>query len=106
MKRRNFRFGYRRIAEQRALAFGIEIDKDTVRRVLAKRYRPDPSGPSWLTFVAHSKDRLWSIDFFRCESLILKTHSVMVVMGRAWHLPHVQPRTRPVRSPADITQHR
>ena len=30
-KRRNPRFGYQRIAEQLALAFGIEIDKDTVR---------------------------------------------------------------------------
>ena len=65
-----------------ALAFGIEIDKDTVRRVLAKRYQPDPSGPSWLTFLAHSKDSLWSVDFFRCESLILRTHGVMVVMDQ------------------------
>ena len=82
MRRRSPRFGYQRIAEQLALAFGIEIDKDTVRRVLAKRYRPDPSGPSWLTFLAHSKDSLWSIDFFRCESLILTTHWVMVVMDQ------------------------
>jgi transposase InsO family protein len=82
MKRRNPRFGYQRIAEQLGLAFGIEIEKDTVRRVLAKRYRPDPSGPSWLTFLAHSKDSLWSIDFFRCESLILRTHWVMVVMDQ------------------------
>jgi len=69
MKRRNPRFGYQRIAEQLALAFGIEIDKDTVRRVLAKRYRPDPLGPSWLTFLGHSKDSLLSVDFFRCESV-------------------------------------
>jgi transposase InsO family protein len=79
---RNPRFGYQRIAEQLALAFGIEIDKDTVRRVLAKRYRPDPSGPSWLTFLAHSKDSLWPVDFFRCESLILRTHWVTVVMDQ------------------------
>lgn len=82
MKRRNPRFGYQRIAQQLALAFGIEIDKNTVRRILAKRYRPDPSGPSWLTFLAHSKDSLWSIDFFRCESLILRTHWVLVVMDQ------------------------
>ena len=68
--------------QQLALAFAIEINKDTVRRVLAKRYRPDPSGPSWLTFLAHSKDSLWSVDFFRCESLILTTHWVMVVMDQ------------------------
>jgi hypothetical protein len=42
MKRRNPRFGYQRIAEQIALAFDIEISKDTVRRILAKHYRPDP----------------------------------------------------------------
>jgi transposase InsO family protein len=69
MKRRNPRFGYQRIAQQLALAFGIEVDKHTVRRVLAKRYRPDPSGPSWLTLLGHSKDSLWSVDFLRCESI-------------------------------------
>ena len=82
MKRRNPRLGYQRIAQQLAHAFGVEIDKNTVRRVLAKRYRPDPSGPSWLTLLAHSRDSLWSVDFFRCESLILRTHWVMVVMDQ------------------------
>ena len=84
MKRRNPKFGYQRIADQIALVFGVEIDKDIVRRVLAKHYRPDPgsSGPSWLTFLGHSKDSLWSVDFFRCESLILKSHWVMVVMDQ------------------------
>ena len=38
------------------------------------------SGPSWLTLLGHSKDSLWSVDLFRCESLILRTHWVMVVM--------------------------
>ena len=35
-------------------AFGTEIDKDVVRRALAKHYRPRDSGtdgPSWLTFI-------------------------------------------------------
>ena len=82
MKRRNPGFGYQRIADQIALVFDIEINKDTVRRVLANHYRPEPGsgGPSWLTFLGHSKDSLWSIDLFRCESLILKSHWVMVVM--------------------------
>ena len=40
MKRRNPRFGYQRIAEQISLVFDIELDKDVVRRVLAKHYRP------------------------------------------------------------------
>jgi putative transposase len=84
MKRRNPRFGYRRIAQELALAFGVEIDKDTVRRVLAKHYRPDPSngGASWLTFLAHAKDSSWSVDLFRCESLILRSHWVMVAMDQ------------------------
>src|SRR5438128_11108719 len=70
MKRRNPRFGCVRIAQQIAHAFGVEIDKDSVRPVLAKYYRPGDSGtksPSWLTFIAHAKDSLWSVDFFRCE---------------------------------------
>jgi putative transposase len=82
MKRRNPNFGYERIADQIALVFDIELDKRTVRRVLASHYRPEspPKGPSWLTFLGHNKDSLWSMDLFRCESLTLKTHWVMVVM--------------------------
>jgi putative transposase len=69
MKRRNPKWGCPRIAQQIALAFGIEIDKDVVRRILSVRYRPQPdsAGPSWLTFLGHAKDSLWSCDLFRCE---------------------------------------
>jgi hypothetical protein len=58
--------------------------KDLVRRVLAKHYRPTPddNGPSWLTFIGHAKDSLWSIDLFRCESILLNTHWVLVVMDQ------------------------
>jgi transposase InsO family protein len=82
IKRRNPKFGCVRIAQQIAHAFGIEIDKDIVRRVLAKHYRPAPGaeGPSWLSFIAQCKDSLWSMDLFRCESVLLKSHWVMVVM--------------------------
>ncbi len=83
MKRRNPRFGCVRIAEQISHAFGVQIDKDVVRRVLARHYRPgDPgaTGPSWLTFIAHAKDSLWSIDLFRCESILLHSHWVMLIM--------------------------
>ena len=57
MKRRNPSFGYQRIADQISLVFDIEIDKDVVRRVLAKHYRPEPgsNGPSWLTFLATAR---------------------------------------------------
>ena len=84
IKRRNPTWGCRRIAQQIALAFDIDIDKDVVRRVLAAHYRPDPnvSGPSWLTFLGHAKDSLWSVDLFRCESAILRTHWVLVVMDQ------------------------
>jgi putative transposase len=84
LKRRNSRFGCPRIAQQINKAFGLNIDKDMVRRVLEKHYRPHPNdnGPSWLTFVGHAKDSLWSIDLFRCESILLKTHWVLVVMDQ------------------------
>jgi len=84
IKRRNASFGYQRIADQISLVFAIEVDKDLVRRVLARHYRPEPGlkGPSWLTFLGHSSDSLWSVDLFRCESLIIKSHWVMVVMDQ------------------------
>jgi transposase InsO family protein len=84
MKKRNPRYGYRRIAMQIINAFGILIDKDIVRRVLAKHYKPESNddGPSWLTFIGNMKDSLWSIDLFRTESMFLKTHWVMVIMDQ------------------------
>lgn len=84
MKLRNPRFGCRRIAQQLSYIFSIDIDKDVVRRVLAAHYRPEPGsqGPSWLSFLGHTKDSLWSVDFFRCESLLLKSHWVMVVIDQ------------------------
>jgi transposase InsO family protein len=85
LKRRNPRFGCPRIAQQINKAFGTSIDKDVVRRVLARHYRPGPGsgqGPSWLTFIGHLKDSLWSIDMFRCESILLRSHWVLVVMDQ------------------------
>ncbi len=82
MKTHNPRFGSRRIAEQLAFAFGVDIDKDMVRRVLAKHWQPQGGGPSWLSFLGHSKDSLWSLDLFRCESLCLRSHWVMAVMDQ------------------------
>ena len=84
LKRRNPRFGCPRIALIIWKTFGIEIDKNVVRRVLAKYYRPESGGggPSWLTFLGHTKDSLWSVDLFRCESIRLKSHWVLVVMDQ------------------------
>jgi transposase InsO family protein len=83
-KRRNPAWGCPRIAQQIALAFGIPMDKDIVRRVLASHYKPDPDscGPSWLTFLGHTKDSLWSLDLFRCESISLRTHWILIVMDQ------------------------
>jgi Endonuclease/Exonuclease/phosphatase family len=33
-----------------------------------------------LSFIGHLKDSLWSVDLFRCESILLRSHWVMVVM--------------------------
>jgi putative transposase len=84
MKQRNRTWGCPHIAQQITLAFGVQIDKDLVRRILSIHYRPDPNaaGPSWLTFLGHAKDSLWSCDLFRCESATLRTYWVLVVMDQ------------------------
>lgn len=84
MKLRKPRIGCRRIAMQITDTFGIDIDKDLVRRVLDKHYhsRPNGGGPSWLTFIGRSKDSRWSIDLIRCESILLKCHWTLVVMDQ------------------------
>ena len=84
IKQRNPRFGCPLIAQQLAKSFGLEIDKDVVRRVLATHYRPDRGvgGPSWLTLLGHAKDSLWSIDLLRVESVLLKAHWILVVMDQ------------------------
>ena len=63
---------------------GVPINKDVVRRILAAHYHPstDGKGLSWLTFLGHMKDSLYSIDLFRCESAALQTHWVLVVMDQ------------------------
>jgi putative transposase len=84
MKQHNPRWGCPRIAEQISLAFGISINKDVVRRILAAHYHPsaDGSGPSWLSFIGHAKDSLHSLDLFLCESVALRTYWVLVVMDQ------------------------
>ena len=82
IKQRNPTWGCPRIAGQVSLAFGVEIDKDVVRRILASRPAPRSGGPSWLTFLGHMKDSLWSVDLFRCESATLRTYWVLVVMDQ------------------------
>lgn len=99
MKRRNPSWGCPRIAQQIALACGVEIDKDVVRRILAIHdwSEPDSGGPSWLTFLGHMKDSLWSIDLFRCESATLRTHWVLVRDGSIHAAHHCIAHDRPSR---------
>ena len=71
MKRPNPYFGCRKIAEQIFSAFGIAIKKDVVRRILVRHYPPEPDGggPSWPAAIRYAKDRLWSVDLLRAESI-------------------------------------
>src|ERR1700674_1328256 len=84
LKSRNPRFGCPRIARIISQTFGVDVDKNVVHRVLAKHYRPAPggTGPSWLSFIGHTTDRLWSVDLFRCESIVLRSSWVLVVMDQ------------------------
>src|SRR6202158_3405797 len=82
MQRRNPRFGCPRIAQEITHAFGVEIDKDVVRRIRARHFRSPAGneGPSWLTFIGDMKDSLWSVDLFRRDSIVIKSYWVMLVM--------------------------
>ena len=81
---RNPRFGCPRIARIISRTFGANIDKNVVCRVLSKHYRPIPggTGPSWVSFIGHTTDSLWSVDLFRCESIVLRSYWVLVVMDQ------------------------
>ena len=87
LKSRNPRFGCPRIARIISQTFGVDIDKNVVHRVLSKHYRPPPggAGPSWLSFIGHTTDSLWSVDLFRCESIVLQSYWVLVVMDQFTH---------------------
>jgi hypothetical protein len=82
IKSRNPRFGCPRIARIISQTFGVDIDKNVVHRVLSKHFRPTPggTGPSWLSLIGHTTDSLWSVDLFRCESIVLRSYWVLVVM--------------------------
>lgn len=83
LKSRNPRFGCPRIARIISHTFGVDIDKNVVYRVLSTHYRPAPGGtaPWWLSFIGHITDSLWSVDLFRCESIVHRSW-VLVVMDQ------------------------
>jgi putative transposase len=85
MRTNNPRIGYGRISMQVYQTFGVEISRFTVGRIIRQYFKNNPSkndGPSWLTCIGHMKDSLWSVDLFRCESITLKSHWVMVIMDQ------------------------
>ena len=84
LKRRNARFGCPRIAQQINKAFGTNIDKDVVRRVLAKHYHPEhyDGGPSWSTFFRHTAESLWSIALFQRKSILPNILSSLITIGQ------------------------
>ena len=82
-KTKNPGFGCPKIALIVENTFQIEFDKDDVRRILNRYFKPTQpvgpgDGPSWLTFFGDFKDSLWSLDFFRVESTSLQSHWVMI----------------------------
>jgi transposase InsO family protein len=83
IKKENPSFGCPRIALTVADRTGVAISEETVRRILrvANFGLPD-DGPSWLSFLGSQIDSLWSVDMFKAESILLKTHWVMVVMDQ------------------------
>lgn len=83
IKAHNPMFGCPQIAALVFNRIGTRVSDETVRRILAK-HRPGTKGdgPSWLTFIGAQADSLWSIDFFRAESIVLKSHWILVVMDQ------------------------
>ena len=83
-KQRNPRCGCPRIAQQLSITFKIDLQPDVVRRILVKHFRSKPGsdGPFWLTFIGNTKDSLLSMDFFKVESILLKSYSVMIAMDQ------------------------
>ena len=70
-------------ASSRPRRSGSTSTRTSCTAMLAKRYRPAPcgTGPSWLSFVgSHWTDSLWSVDLLRCESIVLQSYWVLVVM--------------------------
>ena len=89
LKSRNPRFGCPDRADH-LKTFGVAIDKNVVNQVLSKHYRPAPGGigPPWLSFIGHARGSLWSVDLFRCESIVLRQ-----LLGARGHGPvHAPPR--------------
>jgi putative transposase len=82
-KENNLRYGSLKISQLVSDVLGCDVDESTVRRILKKHFKPKPGGgPSWLTPIGNSKDKLRSLDFFRLESVSLSTYWAMIEMDQ------------------------
>jgi len=83
IKQKNPKYGCIRIALLVTQLTDLKIDEFLVRRILRKHYRfAGGNGPSWLSLIGSAKNILWSVDFFRCESILLKSHWIMIAMDQ------------------------
>ena len=103
LKSRTPRFGCPRIARIISRTFGANIDKNVVYRVLSTHYRPIPggTGPSWLSFIGHTTDSLWSVDLFS-----MRVHRAPELLGARGHGPIHAPPRRSRRAPRSGQWHR
>jgi putative transposase len=82
IKGKNPRYGCLKISLLVTKLLSEPITEQMVRRILRRYFSADPngSGPSWLNVIGKAQDVLWSMDLFCCESILMQTHWVMVVM--------------------------
>ena len=81
MKQCNPRYGCPRIAQQVNLAFGLDIDKNVVRRILAVHYKPEPgnSGQDWPERISSDNDPLFQYDQWKANLRVLDIEEIKSV---------------------------
>ncbi|KAF5406730.1 MAG: hypothetical protein Udaeo2_32100 [Candidatus Udaeobacter sp.] len=59
---------------------GLQSDSTADRQntIAPLRVESDPR----LSFIGHTTNSLWSVDLFRCESIVLRSYWVLVVMDQ------------------------
>ena len=89
LKSRNPRFGCPRIARIISRTFGVDIDKNVVARVLAKRYRPAPGRLRAVLVVVHRSRDGQSLER---RPVSLRVHRAPELLGARGHGPvHAAP---------------
>jgi hypothetical protein len=76
------RFGYQRIADQISLTFDVDLDKDVVRRVLAKHYR----SIAWFKrAVLAQLSRSYKRQLMECGSFSVRIVDPQITLGDGHH---------------------